>query len=111
MNPKSSTMNPEPLTSSSPKGRPGGVFSLPGLPIVQPVAPPSDAEVAEVMDQQRLMQHPLSSHLEACEITPDKQLPKRDFLFTMFGKPCFARGELVAVTGKSKSGKTYFCSR
>ena len=30
------------------------------------------------------------------------------FLFRIFGKPCFPRGELVAVTGKAKSGKTLF---
>ena len=32
------------------------------------------------------------------------------FLFRIFGKPCFPRGELVAVTGKAKSGKTLFNS-
>ena len=32
------------------------------------------------------------------------------FLFRIFGMPCFPRGELVAVTGKAKSGKTLFNS-
>ena len=30
-----------------------------------------------------------------------------EFLFRLFGKPCFPRGELVAITGKAKSGKTF----
>ena len=48
--------------------------------------------------------------LEQLRITSDKQLPEMDFLFRIFGKPCFPRGELVAVTGKAKSGKTLFTS-
>lgn len=48
--------------------------------------------------------------LEQLRITKDKQLPEMDFLFRIFGKPCFPRGELVAVTGKAKSGKTLFTS-
>ena len=37
-------------------------------------------------------------------------IPKRRFLFEMFDKPCFARGELVGITGRAKSGKTFFTS-
>ena len=48
--------------------------------------------------------------LEQLRITRDKQLPEMEFLFRIFGKPCFPRGELVAVTGKAKSGKTLFTS-
>ena len=48
--------------------------------------------------------------LEQLRITKDKQLPEMDFLFRIFGKPCFPRGELIAVTGKAKSGKTLFTS-
>ncbi len=48
--------------------------------------------------------------LETRRITPDTQIPPREFLFTMFGTPCFPRGELVALTGKEKSGKTYVAS-
>ena len=48
--------------------------------------------------------------LEQQRITQDKQLPEMNFLFRIFGKPCFPRGELVAVTGKAKSGKTLFTS-
>ena len=33
-----------------------------------------------------------------------------DFLFRLFGKPCFPRRELVAITGKAKSGKTFVTS-
>ena len=51
-------------------------------------------------DDERLM--------EALRITRDKELPPMHFLFRIFGKPCFPRGELVAVTGKAKSGKTLF---
>lgn len=48
--------------------------------------------------------------LEGVRITPEKELPPMRFLFRIFGKPCFPRGELVAVTGKAKSGKTLFNS-
>ena len=48
--------------------------------------------------------------LEGLRITRDKVLPPMNFLFRIFGKPCFPRGELVAVTGKAKSGKTLFNS-
>ena len=48
--------------------------------------------------------------LERLRITRDKELPPMDFLFRIFGKPCFPRGELVVVTGKAKSGKTLFNS-
>ena len=43
-------------------------------------------------------------------ITPQKQLNPMEFLFRLFGVPCFPRGELVAVAGKAKSGKTLFLS-
>ena len=48
--------------------------------------------------------------LEQLRITPEKQLPRMDFLFRLFGKPCFPRRELVAITGKAKSGKTFVTS-
>ena len=48
--------------------------------------------------------------LESLRITRNKELPSMQFLFRIFGKPCFPRGELVAVTGKAKSGKTLFNS-
>jgi hypothetical protein len=43
-------------------------------------------------------------------ITPDTLVPQHDFLFRWDNQPCFARGELIALTGKAKSGKTYVCS-
>ena len=53
---------------------------------------------------------PLMLQLEQLRITPDRQLPKMDFLFRVNGKPCFPRRELVAITGKAKSGKTFVSS-
>ena len=50
---------------------------------------------------------PLQLTLEQLRVTPDKQLPPMDFLFQLFGRPCFPRRELVAITGKAKSGKTF----
>ena len=48
--------------------------------------------------------------LEQRRIRPNSLIPKRRFLFEMFDKPCFARGELVGITGRAKSGKTFFTS-
>jgi KaiC/GvpD/RAD55 family RecA-like ATPase len=53
---------------------------------------------------------PVALLLEQLRITADKQLPKMDFLFQLFGRPCLPRRELVAVTGKAKSGKTFVTS-
>ena len=61
--------------------------------------------------QQSVEEHSMTDDerlLEALRITRDKELPPMHFLFRIFGKPCFPRGELVAVTGKAKSGKTLF---
>ena len=63
--------------------------------------------------QQSVEEHSMTDDerlLEALRITRDKELPPMHFLFRIFGKPCFPRGELVAVTGKAKSGKTLFNS-
>ena len=69
-------------------------------------------EVSEEMEHQGedTLMSPLMLELESLRITPDKQLPKMDFLFRLFGKPCFPRRELVAITGKAKSGKTFVSS-
>jgi len=48
--------------------------------------------------------------LQRMRILPSGEIPPHQFLYTWSGKPCFARGELVALTGKAKSGKTYVCS-
>lgn len=52
----------------------------------------------------------LLQRLERRRITPDKEIPPMQFLFEMFCKPCFPRGELVAIAGKAKSGKTFVSS-
>ena len=43
-------------------------------------------------------------------ITPETKLPPLEFLFKMNGTECFPLSELVANTGKAKSGKTLFLS-
>lgn len=48
--------------------------------------------------------------LEQLRITKDKDLPPIDFLYRIFGQPCFPRGEIVVISGKAKSGKTLFNS-
>lgn len=48
--------------------------------------------------------------LERMKITAESPIPPHEFLFHWNDTPCFARGELVAVTGKAKSGKTYLNS-
>ena len=48
--------------------------------------------------------------IAARRITPDTTVQSHDFLYLWGENPCFARGELVALTGKAKSGKTYICS-
>ena len=50
------------------------------------------------------------ARLEQRRITPSKELPRMEFLFRLFHKPCFPRGELVAISGKAKSGKTFVSS-
>ena len=48
--------------------------------------------------------------LEKHRITYSTDIPPRSFLFKLFGIPCFPRGELVALTGKEKCGKTFVSS-
>lgn len=48
-----------------------------------------------------LMQH---------RVTPETKLPPLEFLFKMNGTECFPLSEIVANTGKAKSGKTLFLS-
>ena len=43
-------------------------------------------------------------------ITSGRVLPPMEFLFSLFGEPCFPRRELVAFTGRAKSGKTFVMS-
>ena len=42
------------------------------------------------------------AQLEHHRILPDSELQQVEFLFKMFKKPCFARGELVGVSGKAR---------
>ena len=69
-------------------------------------------EVSEEMEHQGedTLMSPLMLELESLRITPDKQLQPMEFLFRLFGKPCFPRRELVGITGKAKSGKTFVVS-
>ena len=62
-------------------------------------------------EQQRELElERMLTKLEEHRITPDKELHKMEFLFRLFHKPCFPRGELVAFSGKAKSGKTFASS-
>ena len=67
-----------------------------------------DAELEHAGDETALS--PKMLLLEQLRITPEKQLKPMEFLFHLFGKPCFPRRELVAITGKAKSGKTFVTS-
>ena len=52
----------------------------------------------------------LIDSLKKDRITTDKELPPMEFLMTLFDVPSCPRGELVAYTGKAKSGKTFVMS-
>lgn len=49
-------------------------------------------------------------HIESRRITTEMVIPEQEYLFRLHDKPCFPLGELVGVTGKQKSGKTFFSS-
>ena len=70
----------------------------------------ADIQAAKEAQQRALELEQILSRLETHRITPDKELPKMEFLFRLFHKPCFPRGELVALSGKAKSGKTFVSS-
>lgn len=48
--------------------------------------------------------------LDGYRITSETELPAEEFLFRMFGVPCFPRRDLTTVTGLEKCGKTFFSS-
>lgn len=48
--------------------------------------------------------------LQKCRITPSSDIRPHEFLYSWNNKPILARGELIAISGKAKSGKTYICS-
>jgi archaellum biogenesis ATPase FlaH len=53
---------------------------------------------------------PAVAKLFESRITEKSDISEMTFLFRLFGVACFPRGELVAVAGKAKSGKTFFLS-
>ncbi len=67
-----------------------------------------DAELEHAGEETALS--PQMLLLEQLRITPEKELKPMEFLFQLYGKPCFPRRELVAITGKAKSGKTFVTS-
>ena len=48
--------------------------------------------------------------LDGYRIATDTEVPQEEFLFRMFGTPCFPRRDITAVTGMEKCGKTFFTS-
>ena len=54
-----------------------------------------DAELEHAGEEEALS--PKMLLLEQLRITPEKQLKPMEFLFHLFGKPCFPRRELVAI--------------
>ena len=67
-----------------------------------------DAELEHAGEETALS--PQMLLLEQLRITPEKELKPMEFLFQLYDKPCFPRRELVAITGKAKSGKTFVTS-
>jgi len=67
-----------------------------------------DAELEHAGEETTLS--PQMLLLEQLRITPEKELKPMEFLFQLYDKPCFPRRELVAITGKAKSGKTFVTS-
>lgn len=71
------------------------------------------SQVREALPQRR---EPSDEELTPIEllaryrVTPTTVLPPMETLFRAYDVPCFYRGELVAVCGKAKSGKTLFLS-
>lgn len=53
---------------------------------------------------------PVVVQLDKFRIMSDTDVPPEDFLIRLFGKPCFPRRDLSAITGTEKCGKTFFSS-
>ena len=53
---------------------------------------------------------PLLQTLDKYRIATNTVVPDEEFLFRMFGRPCFPRRDLTTVTGVEKCGKTFFSS-
>lgn len=62
---------------------------------------------------QDVSQHPewdeILQHLEKCFIDRDTQLIEQKHLLEIHGVKCFPRGDLIAISGKEKCGKTTAC--
>ena len=69
---------------------------------------PIEAELAQAGSASGLS--PELLELEKNRITSSKVLPPMEFLFSLFDELCFPRRELVAFTGRAKSGKTFVIS-
>ena len=69
---------------------------------------PIQAELAQAGSASGLS--PSLLELEKNRITSQKVLPPMEFLFSLFDELCFPRRELVAFTGRAKSGKTFVIS-
>ena len=53
---------------------------------------------------------PMLVKLDKYRIMSDTDVPAEDYLLRLFGKPCFPRRDLSAITGMEKCGKTFFTS-
>ena len=70
-------------------------------------------QVREALPQRRELSDDELTPIELLaryRVTPTTVLPPMETLFRAYDEPCFYRGELVAVCGKAKSGKTLFLS-
>lgn len=71
------------------------------------------SQVREALPQRRELSDDELTPIELLaryHVTPTTVLPPMETLFRAYDVPCFYRGELVAVCGKAKSGKTLFLS-
>lgn len=71
------------------------------------------SQVREALPQRRELSNDELTPIELLakyRVTPTTILPPMETLFKAYDVPCFYRGELVAVCGKAKSGKTLFLS-
>ena len=71
------------------------------------------SQVREALPQRRELSDDELTPIELLaryRVTPTTVLPPMETLFRAYNVPCFYRGELVAVCGKAKSGKTLFLS-
>lgn len=48
--------------------------------------------------------------MDGCRLTSYSEVEEEEFLFKLYGTPCFPRGDLTTITGPAKCGKTYVVS-